>query len=1267
MTAVVSYTFNGANVRSADGKYHIGFPGANVGQGPGPGNVFGESLPQFLSLKNGAVGRVSTKDLVIDKGRFACRIIFRISAAFDGRQILVGSTKPQFILYLTGSTVAGVKLDGRVKNDKTGWSSFETFKSPVVTPNAWHAADLVYDFDTLGLSLDDTSLGVSAFERVSLAVSDVESMLSIGGPVTPAPPHAPVSESPFSGDIAAFRLFDQIPLAWEKVLDGHRETAQWYLTRKQDSLRNEISLGETTDEALFNSKTGTWEQKCVNGLLMFYSGSSSAFIIHGKPWERFNELSQKEKDDLGHLVSDVIDTTKPGGKKSLFSKGGIYWSDATGAKVVSREIFFDYERTGESGFWGWPSWNQINQHGGTYQAFSNDSRRNPDSMWFHKDGDRRAFGMRNNIYNGYMGGTNGPQVWGWPVEDQHSWLGARAGVEVIECEVSTFFWSEATGAHEVRGDIRAKYLDLGGPDSPLGLPLSNELTGNSPTEKFHYFEKGSIAWFGSKESIVVVRDFDFRVGSLYTQEDEGFGQGQNDLFIRVYIKHGSTQVYQGQHPPPKENGDNNYWNGNSVPVDITMPVTMIADKSPWIVNVQVWEEDDGLGFNDNMLGSWEIMFHAYNGWGFKDTGGLLHSGALQPKVIDITATVNPKISDPASLGPLDKFWVFADRPTPTLAYGQFAQSFVDVDSDGEWTQEQDRKDKYYYDNTYIYLAKFGNDFGMCLEAANAAVGSDTVFGLPLSRFTTWNQQLSWEIGVKQGRYASTGIHRYTYDYSKEFMYAYKNPMREYSHAYGLWTRQDQPIVSIYEPEIKERGFIFPFNFNPNGDFPYAEVLDPRHPGQILRVQFDRNANKFRYRGQAWVDMKGGGAFDPIPRSACFRDTYWTSGRQSRDEGKIMTLVNIALTAATTSASSFNPSSGAAPIDITDSGPEAERLRREGKPLTGIYMKNVLPLPNLTIYSAEGRYRPAAAPSGTIIGGGVVGGIGSVSGSVIHPIDAIYGSRSLLSKRQNNNPNYHSPDFFTSYRGTPQSSSEADSTFRYTIHLGVGKTFSFTGLINQDETMTIRGENLLCSNARFTLGIAKPKVLKLDMLHTHGRTAKDAVQLVLEAQVLQPGSFTLAPTPSLTTLTLSHPPGQRVLGDVKLKVLRWRGGKSVDGDDFSFSLAQAGASAAGVKLVLSPLFGGDSPYIGFSWLGADGGIAKAERLRAKWKLRLPFPFDPSRLGGLVGTDRDWQTVPDPIPDPTGPVVGGIHLGHGGILGGGIDIGHIIRDGIVRHGH
>ena len=49
-----------------------------------------------------------------------------------------------------------------------------------------------------------------------------------------------------------------------------------------------------------------------------------------------------------------------------------------------------------------------------------------------------------------------------------------AGGWVRPYEGADIYWTHATGAHEVHGDIRAKYNALGGPGGLLGFPLTDE-------------------------------------------------------------------------------------------------------------------------------------------------------------------------------------------------------------------------------------------------------------------------------------------------------------------------------------------------------------------------------------------------------------------------------------------------------------------------------------------------------------------------------------------------------------------------------------------------------------------------------------------------------------------------------------------------------------------------------------------------------------------------------------------------------------------------
>ncbi len=57
------------------------------------------------------------------------------------------------------------------------------------------------------------------------------------------------------------------------------------------------------------------------------------------------------------------------------------------------------------------------------------------------------------------------------------------------------YWSPATGAHEMHGDIYRKWKSLGGIDGPLGYPTTDEsVTPGDPQGRFNRFQGGAIYW-----------------------------------------------------------------------------------------------------------------------------------------------------------------------------------------------------------------------------------------------------------------------------------------------------------------------------------------------------------------------------------------------------------------------------------------------------------------------------------------------------------------------------------------------------------------------------------------------------------------------------------------------------------------------------------------------------------------------------------------------------------------------------------------------------
>ena len=56
------------------------------------------------------------------------------------------------------------------------------------------------------------------------------------------------------------------------------------------------------------------------------------------------------------------------------------------------------------------------------------------------------------------------------------------------------YYSAATGAHEVHGAVRARYLALGGAAGVLHLPVTDETGASDGVGRYNHFSAGSIYW-----------------------------------------------------------------------------------------------------------------------------------------------------------------------------------------------------------------------------------------------------------------------------------------------------------------------------------------------------------------------------------------------------------------------------------------------------------------------------------------------------------------------------------------------------------------------------------------------------------------------------------------------------------------------------------------------------------------------------------------------------------------------------------------------------
>jgi uncharacterized protein with LGFP repeats len=188
------------------------------------------------------------------------------------------------------------------------------------------------------------------------------------------------------------------------------------------------------------------------------------------------------------------------------SKAGIYWSASTGAHAVAGGIYAAYYGPLVQGptnsLYGLPVSDQENVAGGEVIYFGTGGPGPHGSKaaiyWSSATG---AHGVPGGIYAAYYSTKiNGPtnSLYGLPVSDlEHIGSGEAiyfgTGGSGPHGSKAGIYWSASTGAHGVPGGIYSKYVSVGGPNSTLGLPVS-DLHVNSKGFDDVDFIGGSIDW-----------------------------------------------------------------------------------------------------------------------------------------------------------------------------------------------------------------------------------------------------------------------------------------------------------------------------------------------------------------------------------------------------------------------------------------------------------------------------------------------------------------------------------------------------------------------------------------------------------------------------------------------------------------------------------------------------------------------------------------------------------------------------------------------------
>ena len=196
---------------------------------------------------------------------------------------------------------------------------------------------------------------------------------------------------------------------------------------------------------------------------------------------------------LGLPVAATQCDLAAGGCARAYAGGSIYWSPSSGAAVVTGEVRTGWWANGGiTGPMGYPIADSGPITGGAAGAFQGGS-----VYWSAGTG---AHAVDNELLPNWWstGGVSGSL--GWPVASTGAVTGGKAGA----FQGGSIYWSAATGAHWLNGEVRNRYWAMGSNTSELGFPTSD--LGPAGAGQAAAFTGGSIYWSAGTGAHAVAKE-----------------------------------------------------------------------------------------------------------------------------------------------------------------------------------------------------------------------------------------------------------------------------------------------------------------------------------------------------------------------------------------------------------------------------------------------------------------------------------------------------------------------------------------------------------------------------------------------------------------------------------------------------------------------------------------------------------------------------------------------------------------------------------------
>jgi len=194
-----------------------------------------------------------------------------------------------------------------------------------------------------------------------------------------------------------------------------------------------------------------------------------------------------EQGRLGYPVTDELGTPNQDGAYNHFQGGSLYWSPPTGAHLVAGAIQDAWAAQGwERSRLGYPVTDELGtpNQDGAYNHFQGGSL-----YWSPPTGAHLVAGA---IQDAWAAQGWERSALGYPVTDE---LGTpNQDGAYNHFQGGSLYWSPPTGAHLVTGAIQDAWAAQGWERSALGYPTSDEAATASRTGAFNRFQHGAIYW-----------------------------------------------------------------------------------------------------------------------------------------------------------------------------------------------------------------------------------------------------------------------------------------------------------------------------------------------------------------------------------------------------------------------------------------------------------------------------------------------------------------------------------------------------------------------------------------------------------------------------------------------------------------------------------------------------------------------------------------------------------------------------------------------------